>query len=69
MESFKATFSQELPIELDAGYPTHIPVGAMLEMVFQASKKAGMDSMRVLRHFRFTEAEIEDFFENLGRRN
>jgi len=69
MESFKETFLQEPPIELDADYPTHIPVGTMVEIVFEASKKAGMDSVRVMRHFRFTEKEIKDFFENLGRRN
>ena len=69
MESFKTTFSQGLPIELEADYPTHIPVGTMLGIVFEASRKAGMDSITVLRHFRFTEEEIEDFFENLGRRN
>jgi hypothetical protein len=69
LESFKETFSKELAIELDEDYPTHIPVGTMLEIVFEASKKAGMDSLIVLKHFQFTEEEIEDFFENLGRRN
>lgn len=67
MESFKETFSKELPIELDENYPTHIPVGTMLEIVFEASKKAGMDSVTVLRHFRFTEQEIGDFFERFRK--
>jgi hypothetical protein len=67
MESFKETFSKELAIELDEDYPTHIPVGTMLEIVFEASKKAGMDSVTVLRHFQFTEQEIGDFFERLRK--
>jgi hypothetical protein len=67
MESFKETFSKELAIELDEDYPTHIPVGTMLEIIFEASKKAGMDSVTVLRHFQFTEQEIGDFFERLRK--
>ena len=67
MESFKETFSKELPIVFDEDYPTHIPVGTMIEIVFQASKKAGIESGIVLRHFQFTEEEIGDFFERLRK--
>jgi hypothetical protein len=66
MESFKETFSRELPIELNEDYPTHIPVGTMIEIVFEASKKAGIESGIVLRHFQFIEEEIGDFLEKLG---
>ncbi len=68
-ESFKKNFSKELPIELDQDYPTHIPVGTMIEIVFEASKKAGIDSYLVLKHFQFTEEEIRDYFERLEKRN
>jgi hypothetical protein len=39
----------------------------MIQIVFEASRKAGMDSVTVLRHFRFTEEEIGDFFERLRK--
>ena len=68
-ESFKKNFPKELPIELDQDYPTHIPVGTMIEIVFEASKKAGIDSYLVLKHFQFTEKEIRDYFERLEKRN
>ena len=67
MESFKETFSEELPVGLNEDYPTHIPVVIMIEIVFEASKKAGIESGLVLRHFQFTEEEIGDFFEKLGK--
>jgi hypothetical protein len=67
-ESFKKKFSKELPIELNEDYPTHIPVGTMIGIVFEASKKAGIDSYLVLKHFQFTEEEIKDYFERLGKR-
>jgi hypothetical protein len=69
MESFKDNFLKELPIELSEDYPTHIPVGTMIEIVFKASKKAGEDSYLVLKHFQFTDEEIRDYFERLGKRN
>jgi len=67
LESFKEIFSKELAIELDEDCPTHILVERMLEIVFEASKKAGMDSVTVLRHFQFTEEEIGDFFQKLRK--
>ena len=68
MESFKNKFLEELPVELNEDYPTHISVGTMIEIVFEASKKAGIDSYLVLKHFQFTEEEIRDYFEILGKR-
>ena len=69
MESFKKKFLEGLPIELSEEYPTHIPVGTMIEIVFKASKKAGEDSYLVLKHFQFTDEEIRDYFERLGKKN
>jgi hypothetical protein len=69
MESFKKKFLEELPIELSEEYPTHIPVGTMIGIVFEASKKAEIDSYLVLKHFQFTEKEIRDYFERLGKNN
>jgi hypothetical protein len=63
LESFKETFSRELPVELNEDCPTHIPVGKMIQIVFEASKKAGIESRLVLRHFQFTEEEIGDFLK------
>jgi hypothetical protein len=67
MESFKATFSKELPLELDRNYPTHVPVETMMRIVFEASRKADIDGIIVLRHFQFTEKEIGDFFGGLRK--
>lgn len=67
-ESFKKNFLKELPIELAQDYPTHIPVEKMIEIVFEASEKAGIDSYLVLKHFQFTEQEIKDYFEKIGKR-
>ena len=69
MESFKDIYLKELSIELNEDYPTHIPVGTMIEIVFNASKKAGEDSYFVLKHFQFTDEEIRDYFERLGKKN
>ena len=69
MESFKDIFLKELSIELNEDYPTHIPVGTMIEIVIKASKKAGEDSYFVLKHFQFTDEEIRDYFERLGKKD
>jgi hypothetical protein len=66
-ESFKRVFFKELPIELDQDYPTHIPVEKMIEIVFESSKKAGIDSYLALKHFEFTEEEIRDYLERLKK--
>ena len=67
-ESFKGNFLKELPIELNEDYATHIPVVTMIEIVFEASKKANMDSYSVLKDFEFTDEEIRDYFERLEKR-
>jgi hypothetical protein len=67
-ESFKDKFNKEISIELDRDCPTHIPVERMIEIVFEASKKEGMDSYLALKHFQFTEEEIRGYFERLGKR-
>ena len=41
----------------------------MIELVFEASKKMGMDSYSVLKDFEFTEEEIKDYFESISRKN
>ncbi len=58
MESFKDNFLKELPIEINEDYVTHIPVETMIEIVFEASQKAGKDIYSVLKHFQFTDEEI-----------
>lgn len=40
-ESFRNKFIEDIFIEFDRDYPTHIPVGIMIEIVFEASKKVG----------------------------
>ena len=67
-ESFKEKFLKELPIEVNEDYPTHIPVETMIGIVFEASRKVGIDSYLVLKHFQFTEEEIRAYFERLGKR-
>jgi hypothetical protein len=68
-ETNKGFFFKGLYIELDENYPTHIPVEKMIEIVFEASKKAGMDSYSVLRDFEFTEEEVKNYFEKIGGKN
>jgi len=46
-------------------YPTHIPVEAMLDMVVIASKRSGLNSRMVLKHFQVTDDEIEEYFSTL----
>ena len=67
-ESFRNKFIEDIFIEFDRDYPTHIPVGVMIEIVFEASKKVGIDSYSVLKRCHFTEEEIRDYFERLGKR-
>jgi hypothetical protein len=67
-ETFKDKFNKEIPIELDPDCPTHIQVERMIDLVFEASKKARIESYLVLKHFQFTEEEISDYFERLGKR-
>ena len=67
-KSFRSKFIEDIFIKLDRDYPTHIPVGIMIEIVFEASKKVGIDSYSVLKHCHFTEEEIRDYFERLAKR-
>lgn len=64
-ESFKEKFKKDIPIEIEQGCPTHIPVTEMIEIVCAASNKIGMDSYVVLRHFQFTEEEIKAHYSVL----
>ena len=65
--SFEEAFLKALSVELDRDYPTHIPVDKMIQIVFDASQKAGIDSGRAMRQFRFTEKEIGDFLQRPGK--
>jgi len=62
-ESFKKKFTKDIPIEIEQDYPTHMPVAEMIEIVCAASKKIGIDSYVVLKHFQFTEEEIKAYFQ------
>ena len=50
-------YSRPLPIFLE-----HI-----MDEIVEQSTKAGYDSYSLLKHFQFTDAEIEEYFERLGR--
>jgi hypothetical protein len=64
MESFKKDFIEELTIEL-GNYREHISVEVMIDTVVKASKKAGIPSYLALKHFEFTDEEIEKYFNGL----
>ena len=68
-EARKGLFFKELDIELDQNYSTHIPVEKMIEIVFEASKKAGMDSYSIFKDSEFTEEEIKNYFERVRGEN
>lgn len=54
-----------LSITIDEHYPTHIPVEAMLDMVVMASKRSGLNSRLVLKHFQLTDDEISEYFSTV----
>jgi hypothetical protein len=64
-ESFKKKFTKDIPIEIDQNRPTHMPVAEMIEIVCAASKKIGIDSYVVLKHFQFTDEEIKAYFQKI----
>jgi hypothetical protein len=66
--SFKE-LSLTLDQKLNQDYSTHTPVERMIEIVFEASRKAGMDSYSVLKNFQFTEEEIKDYLERVEGKN
>ena len=68
-EACKGFLLKEPHIELDQNYPTHIPVEKMIHLVFEASKKMGLDVYSMLRDFEFTEEEIKDCFKRVSRKN
>jgi hypothetical protein len=61
IESFRKKFARDIPIEIERGYPTHMPVEKMIVIVYEASEKMGMDGYAVLKHFQFTEEEIKAY--------
>jgi hypothetical protein len=64
-ESFKKKFTKDIPIEIEQNCPTHMPVAEMIEIVCAASKKIGIDSYVVLKHFQFTDEEIKAYFQKI----
>ena len=68
LEPFRNKFRILLSVMLDEHYPTHIPVEAMLDMVVIASKRSGLNSRMVLKHFQVTDDEIEEYFSTLKSR-
>ncbi len=64
-ESFKEKFTKDIPIEIGYNYSTHVPIAEMIEIVYTASRTIGIDSYAVLKHFQFTEEEIESYFQRL----
>lgn len=64
-ESFKKKFMKNIPLEIEEDYPTHVSISEMINIVCAASKKIGLDSYVVLKHFQFTEEEIKDHFQKL----
>ena len=64
-EQFNNQSGVLLSVTLDEHYPTHIPVEAMLDMVVMASKRSGLNSRQVLKHFQLTDEEITEYFGTL----
>ena len=64
-EQFSNQSGVLLSVTLDEHYPTHIPVEAMLDMVVMASKRSGLNSRQVLKHFQLTDEEITEYFGTL----
>ena len=67
--SFKRKFTRDIPIQIEDDFPTHVAVSEMMEIVCAASKKIGIDSYTALRHFQFTETEIEEYFQKRQKSN
>ena len=49
----------------DYDYPTPITPEKMMDAIVEASTKAGIDSYKALRHFQYTEEEIEAYFNKV----
>jgi hypothetical protein len=64
-DSFREKFSKDIHIEIEQDYPTHISVEEMIEIVYEASEKIGMNSYIVLKHFQFTEEEIKGYVKKV----
>lgn len=65
-ESFKEKFLKDIPLEIDETFPTHISVEKMIEIVYEAANKIGVDCYPVLKHFQFTEDEIITHLQNIS---
>ena len=55
------------PISFDSGcdYPTYITTKNFMDIIVEASTKAGIDSYKTLRLFQFTDEEIEKYFNSI----
>ena len=64
-ESFKKKFARE-PKHYD--YSTNITSKKLIDIIVEASTKAGIDSYKTLRLFEFTDKEIEEYFNRIRHR-
>jgi hypothetical protein len=55
----------------EIGYNYNFPMPIVLEKIMdeivEQSTKAGVDSYYLLRHFQFTDEEIAEYFDRLGK--
>jgi hypothetical protein len=54
-------------IGYDYNSPMPIVLEKIMDEIVEQSTKAGIDSYCLLRHFQFTDEEIEEYFDRLGR--
>jgi len=51
----------------DYNFPMPIVLEKIMDEIVGQSTKAGIDSYYLLRHFQFTDEEIEEYFDRLGK--
>ncbi len=51
----------------DYGFPVPILLEKIMDEIVEYATKAGIDSYYLLRHYQFSDEEIEGYFESLGR--
>jgi hypothetical protein len=53
-------------IGFDYYYPIPIFLEQIMDEIVEQSTKAGLDSYSLLKHFQFSDKEIEEYFDRLG---
>jgi hypothetical protein len=65
----KQVFKEKTGKEIgyDYNFPMPIVLEKIMDEIVGQSTKAGIDSYYLLRHFQFTDEEIEEYFDRLGK--